>query len=206
MNIIRLELNKSIKYLGVVFFICTFSSCITNKELEYFHTKTNDELLYTRSYEYRLQVNDLLSIQISSVTEDKYDFFNKEQTSNSQLMVSNPYLYGYLIEKDSVLELPIIGRIYAVGKTLQELEKEIQEKAIFYFKDPILKINILNFEVSVLGEVNKPNRYKIIHPNLNILDAIATAGDITEFGNRRKVKVIRLTDKDPRIFYLDLRD
>lgn len=206
MNIIKLELNRSLKYLGMFFLICVFSSCITNKELEYFHTKENDELLYTRNHDYRLQLNDLLSIQISSVTEDKYDFFNKEQSSNSQLMVSNPYLYGYLIEKDSVLELPIIGRIYAVGKTLQELESEIQQKAIVYFKDPIVKVNILNFEVSILGEVNSPNRYKVVHPNLNILDAIATAGDITEFGNRKKVKVIRLTDKDPRVFYLDLRD
>ena len=206
MNIIKLELNRNIKYLGILFFICFFSSCITNKELEYFRTKSNNKLVYTKDYEYRLQVNDLLSIQISSVTEDKYDFFNKEQSSNSQLMVSNPYLYGYLIEKDSTLELPMIGRFLAVGKTLQELENVIQNMAVVYFKDPIVKVNILNFEVSILGEVNNPQRYKVIHPNLNILDAVATAGDITEFGNRRKVKVIRLSDKDPRVFYLDLRD
>ena len=64
----------------------------------------------------------------------------------------------------------------------------------------------MNFQVSILGEVNNPNRYKVVHPNLNILDAIAIAGDITEFGNRKKVKIIRLTDKDPRVFYLDLRN
>ena len=206
MNIIKLELNKIIKYLGIFTLICVFSSCITTKELEYFRTQKNDELVYSRNYEYHLQVGDLLSIQISSVTEDKYDFFNKEQSSNSQLMVTNPYLYGYIIEKDSTLELPMIGELSAVGKTLQELENTIQEMAVVYFKDPIVKVNILNFEVSIMGEVNSPKRYKVIHPKLNILDAIATAGDITEFGNRKKVKVIRLADKDPRIFYLDLRD
>ena len=155
MNIIKLELNRSLRYLAAFSLICIFSSCITNKELEYFYTKKNDELLYTRNHDYRLQVNDLLSIQISSVTEDKYDFFNKEQTSNSQLMVSNPYLYGYLIEKDSILELPIIGRIYAVGKTLQELESEIQQKAIVYFKDPIVKVNILKIQTFNFGVVQK---------------------------------------------------
>jgi polysaccharide export outer membrane protein len=206
MNIIRLELSKISKYVGIFALICVFSSCITNKELEYFHTQTDDELVYFRSHEYHLQVNDLLSIQISSVTEDKYDFFNKEQTANSQLMVSNPYLYGYLIEKDSTLELPMIGEIFAVGLTMQELENVIQDSAVSYFKDPIVKVNILNFEVSVLGAVNSPNRYKIVHPKINILDVIATAGDITDIGNRKKVKVIRLTDKDPRVFYLDLRD
>ena len=206
MNIIRLELSKITKYIGFFALICVFSSCITNKELEYFRTQADDELVYFRSHEYHLQVNDLLSIQISSVTEDKYDFFRREQTANSQLMIANPYLYGYLIEKDSALELPMIGKIVAVGKTLQELENTIQEMAVVYFKDPIVKINILNFEVSVIGEVNSPKRYKVIHPKLNILDAIATAGDITEFGNRKKVKVIRLTDKVSRVFYLDLRD
>jgi len=206
MNIIRLELSKITKYVGFFALICVFSSCITNKELEYFRTQTDDELVYFRSHEYHLQVNDLLSIQISSVTEDQYDFFRREQTANSQLMASNPYLYGHLIEKDSTLELPMIGKISAVGKTMQELEKVIQDSAVSYFKDPIIKVNILNFEVSILGEVNNPGRYRIVHPNINILDAIATAGDITEIGNRKKVKVIRLTDKDPRVFYLDLRD
>ena len=206
MNIIKLELNKTVKYLGIFSLICFFSSCITNKELEYFRTKSNDELVYTRNYEYHLQVSDLLSIQISSVTEDKYDFFKKEQSSHSQLMATNPYLYGYLIKKDSTLELPMIGRLLAVGKTLQELENTIQQMAVVYFKDPLVRVNILNFEVSILGEVNSPKRYKVIHPNLNIVDAIAVAGDITEFGNRKKVKVIRLSDKNPRIFYLDLRD
>ena len=119
MNIIRLELSKITKYIGFFALICVFSSCITNKELEYFRTQADDKLVYARNYEYHLQVDDLLSIQISSVTEDKYDFFNKEQASNSQLMVSNPYLYGYIIEKDSTLELPMLGVLSAVGKTLQ---------------------------------------------------------------------------------------
>ena len=156
MNIIRLELSKITKYIGFFALICVFSSCITNKELEYFRTQADDELVYFRSHEYHLQVNDLLSIQISSVTEDKYDFFRREQTANSQLMIANPYLYGYLFEKDSALELPMIGKIVAVGKTLQELENTIQEMAVVYFKDPIVKINILNFEVSIIGEVNSP--------------------------------------------------
>ncbi len=206
MNIIRLELNKISRYLGIFLLIGTLSSCITNKELEYFRTKSDDELVSYKDYEYRLQVNDLLSIQISSVTEDKYDFFNKEQTANSQLMVYNPYLYGYLIKKDSTLELPMIGEIDAVGKTFQELEKVIQDSAISYFRNPIVKVNILNFDIDILGEVTSPKRYRMVNPKINILDAIATAGDITEFGNRKRVKIIRLTDKDPRVFYLDLRD
>ena len=206
MNIIKLGLSKKISYLIILVFLGVFSSCITNKELEYFSTQKDDKLVYYKDYDYKLQINDLLSIQVSSVTEDKYDFFNKAQSANSQLMVYNPYLYGYLIEKDGTMELPMIGDVYAVGKTLRQLEDEIHEISISYFKDPVVKVNILNFDIDILGEVKNPKRYRITNPKINILNAIATAGDITEIGNRKKVKVIRLIDKDPRVFYLDLRD
>ena len=203
---IRLGLNKFIIYLGVLSFMYSFTSCITNKELEYFNVKETDKLDYLNDYDYHLQVNDLLSIQINSITEDKYDFFNNDKVASSNMLSYNPYLFGFLIEKDGLLELPMLGKINVVGKTTQELERVIQEKSKEYFKDPVVKINILNFELDVLGEVRFPQRYRIVDSKINIFDVIAMAGDITEEGNRKKVKVIRLTDKNPRVIYLDLSD
>jgi|TARA_B100000959_G_scaffold279150_1_gene338793 polysaccharide export outer membrane protein len=206
MNIMsRLEFSKKARCLSILAFICVFSSCITNRELEYFNNQMNNESINYKKYDYQLQVNDLLSIQISSVTEDKFDFFNNKKSTNN-MMATNPYLYGYLIEKDGTLELPMLGEIDALGKTLGQLEDEIQNISVSYFKSPVVKANILNFEIDILGEVNSPKRYRIIDPKINILSAIAMAGDITEIGNRKKIKVIRLNDKNPRIFYLDLRD
>ena len=181
-----------------------FSSCITNRDLEYVRLDKEIKEVKTNKQTYRLKVGDLLSVQISTVTEQLHDFFNKEQTSNSQLMTQNPYLYGYLIKDDGFLNLPSFGPIKAEGFTLSELENIIKQIAVSYFEHPVIKLNIINFKVRILGEVNDPGSYMIVDPELNILEALSLAGDMTRFGNRRKVKIIRTDNEFNRIFYIDL--
>ena len=182
------------------------SSCITNKDLEYFRTSKDVSKVKLNTNEYRLQVGDLISVQISTVTEQQHDFFNKEQTSNSQLMMQNPYLYGYLVKEGGFLDLPSLGKVKAEGFTLRELENIIKQIAVSYFEQPIVKLNIINFEVSVLGAVNNPGNYKIVNPEANVLYALSLANDMTEYGNRKRVKVIRNNKEENRIFYIDLMD
>ena len=182
------------------------SSCITNKDLEYFRTSKDVSKVKLNTNEYRLQVGDLISVQISTVTEQQHDFFNKEQTSNSQLMMQNPYLYGYLVKEGGFLDLPSLGKVKAEGFTLRELENIIKQIAVSYFEQPIVKLNIINFEVSVLGAVNNPGNYKIVNPEANVLYALSLANDMTEYGNRKRVKVIRNNKEENRIFYMDLTD
>ena len=182
------------------------SSCVTNKDLEYFRTSKDVSKVKLNTNEYRLQVGDLISVQISTVTEQQHDFFNKEQTSNSQLMMQNPYLYGYLVKEGGFLDLPSLGKVKAEGFTLRELENIIKQIAVSYFEQPIVKLNIINFEVSVLGAVNNPGNYKIVNPDANVLYALSLANDMTEYGNRKRVKVIRNNKEENRIFYVDLTD
>ena len=182
------------------------SSCVTNKDLEYFRTSKDVSKVKLNTNEYRLQVGDLISVQISTVTEQQHDFFNKEQTSNSQLMMQNPYLYGYLVKEGGFLDLPSLGKVKAEGFTLREFENIIKQIAVSYFEQPIVKLNIINFEVSVLGAVNNPGNYKIVNPEANVLYALSLANDMTEYGNRKRVKVIRNNKEENRIFYVDLTD
>ena len=200
----------------------SFSSCVSNKDLEYFSTSNlvskdynlSANLTYPKDTsflkvfdpDYLLQVGDLISVQISTVSEQQHDFFNKEQTSNSQLMIQNPYLYGYLVKDGGFLDLPSFGKIKAEGFSLRELEDIIKQIAISYFEQPIVKLNIINFEISILGAVNSPGNYKIINPKANVLYALSLANDITDFGDRKKVKIIRNNNEVNRIFYVDLTD
>ena len=190
----------------VLLFLSVFilSSCITNRDLEYIRSNEEIKKVKANKQNYRLQVGNLLSVQISTVTEQQHDFFNKEQNSNSQLMMQNPYLYGYLIKDDGFLNLPSFGPVKAEGFTLSELENIIQQIAVSYFEQPVVKLNIINFEISILGEVNSPGTYKIVDPETNILYALSLAGDMTQFGNRKKVKVIRNENAINRVFYVDL--
>jgi len=187
-------------------FLFLVSSCVTNKDLEYLRTSKDVSKVKLNTNEYRLQVGDLISVQISTVTEQQHDFFNKEQTSNSQLMIQNPYLYGYLVKDGGFLDLPSLGKIKAEGFTLRELENIIKQIAISYFEQPIVKLNNINFEISVLGAVNNPGNYMIVNPEENVLYALSLASDMTEFGNRKKVKIIRNDNNVNRIFYVDLTD
>ena len=189
----------------VFVFLFSFSSCITNKNLEYINT---DNLqVSSTSFNYIVQKEDLLSVQISSTTKSDYDFFNLQETSNPQLMNKNPYLYGYLVKPDGFVNLPMIGNIKVEDFTISEVENVIKQIASTYFKDPIVKVNVLNFKVSILGEVNSPGEYNIVRSNQNVLHLIGKANDLTEFANRKKVKIIRNDSENfSKIIYLDLTD
>ncbi len=190
-----------------VFFASIFflSSCITNRNLEYINTEHTK--VQSANYEYVIQKEDLLSVQISSTTKSEYDFFNLQETSNPQLMAQNPYLYGYLVKTDGMVILPMIGRVKVEGFTISEVEDEIKKISSTYFKDPIVKVNILNFQVSILGEVHSPGEYNIVRSNQNIFHLIGKSQDLTEFANRKRVKVIRKNGvESTRVIFLDLTD
>lgn len=182
----------------------SFSSCLTNKDLEYFRTSNSISKVKSNTNKYLLQVGDLISVQISTVTSQQHDFFNKEQ--NSITMVQNPYLYGYLIKDGGFLDLPSLGKIKAEGFTLRELENVIKKIAVSYFEQPIVKLNVINFEISVLGAVNNPGNYLVVNPEANVLYALSLANDMTEFGNLKKIKILRNDNEVNRIFYVNLSD
>ena len=193
------------KFLVIILLlIFTFSACITNRDLEYIRSNKEIKKAKANKQVYCLQQGDLISVQISTTSHQQHDFFNKENTSNSQLMIQNPYLYGYIINQEGNLDLPSFGKVKAAGFTLRELENIIKNIAVSYFESPVVKLNIINFEITILGEVNNPGTFKVVDPEVNILYALSLSGDMTQFGNRRKVKVIRNENELNRVFYVDL--
>ena len=200
-------INNVISFRLTAFFCCIILfGCVTNKDMDYVNINNESSQIKVSDYNYQLEVGDLLSVQISTITEQKHDFFNKEKTSNSQLMEKNPYLWGYLIREDGMLELPVLGKIKAEGFTLQELSSIIKTLAIQYFEDPVVSINIISFDVQVLGEVNDPGTYSLSHPEPTLFNAIGNAGDFTELANRKKIKIIRKSQEKYNIFYVDISD
>ena len=196
--------NIYFRFALILLSLITLSSCVTNRDLEYIRSSKEIKKIKANDFNYRLQSGDLISVQISTTTEQQHDFFNKEKFVNSQLMINNPYLFGYIIKEDGYLDLPSFGLVKAAGFTLRELENVIKNIAYSYFESPVIKLNILNFEITILGEVNKPGTYKIIDPDVNILYALSLSGDVTKFGNRKKVKIIRNQNEINRVFYVDL--
>jgi polysaccharide biosynthesis/export protein len=185
----------------IFLFAILLSSCISNKDLDIFSSK-QAVVFETSNYVKKLDVGDLLSINIHSSTPLQYDLFNKQITSNLQNY--NPYLEGYLLNDSGFVNLPVLGNVYLLGKSYQEAESIIKNLSQAHLQDPTVKINVLNFEINVLGEVNNPGKFVVQKSNINILDAISLAGGFNMEANRTKVKIIRFNKDKSKVLYFDL--
>lgn len=193
-------------YLTLASFILLFTSCISNKNINIFDTEGNTKLKLVET-EYKFKRGDLIHIQISSLTPSDYDFFNKSTFSKQTPIYSNPYLYGYEINSDGYLELPLLGRIYSEKLTKDQLKAKILVEAEKSLVNPMVKITLLNYNISVLGHVQNPGSYNINKTNVNVLDAIAMANGFSIDANRNRIKIIRINDsQDAKVYYLNLND
>ncbi len=200
--------------------ICLLLSCSSSKNITYFEYTGNRSAFTDSSAisETKLKVGDLLIITVNSTSPEVAAPFNLPTISlptSSSSTTANPVATGtialqnYLIDKDGTITFPVLGKINAAGMTKLQLAEYIKDKICpHYIKEmPIVNIRYTNYKISVLGEVNKPGIYTIDNEKINLLEAIALAGDLTIFGTRGNVLLIRDNDKGQRVtFGIDLRD
>lgn len=178
--------------------LLSMSSCVNMKKSAYFY-KTEDSVFTSsrlENLEPVLKSNDLLGIMVSSVNPEAAALFNPTQNATMESSTSSGAVTrasGYLIDQEGFIRFPILGKITAAGKTKKELREEITtalEKGKLLL-DPIVDIRYLNFKVSVLGEVKNPSVLTIPNEKISLLEALGLAGDITIFGNKQNVTLIR---------------
>src|SRR5690606_35044928 len=101
---------------------------------------------------------------------------------------------GFMVDKDGMIELPLVGKVPVAGKTTSEARELIRSRAAIYYKEPVVNVRYANFNITVLGEVARPSQYIVPNEKISILDAIAMAGDLTIYGKRDNVLLIRETE------------
>jgi len=188
--------------LAIGVFLLIFSSCAPKRNLVYF-SDINDSTAFQQAiintYEPKIQKGDILSITVSSLDPTSNAMFNTGvmmQGSSSQLNSisggnSNLGKEGYLVGNDGMINFPIVGKINLAGLTLTQAHNQMRNELIKYVKEPIVNLRYLNFKVTVIGEVNQPSTFTIDNDKINVLEALGLAGDMTEFGRRENVLVIR---------------
>jgi polysaccharide export outer membrane protein len=160
--------------------------------------------------ELRIQKNDLLSIQIHSLSTrpEESDLIYNQITTTATTSGSTPVnTSGYLVDVDGNIEHHRLGVIHAEGLTKQQLAAEIKKRLtvpVELLKDPTVIIRFLNYKVSVLGEVSKPGTIPVPGERMTILEAIGLAGDITQYGLKNNVRVIREIDGRRETGMIDL--
>ncbi len=182
----------SFKKLTTIFLILvlSISSCVSKKDVVYFqNAKDFETIVDTDTFTPKFKINDIVSIFVSTFDLEAVKPFNIFKGSGQN--VANPEFIDYLVDNEGNIDYPVLGKIQLLGLSVQEAQDLFKEKLSIYLKDPIVNIRILNFRVSVLGEVSRPGRYEVSGQRITILEAIALAGDLSIKGHRENVLVIR---------------
>ncbi|MGM9843046.1 MAG: polysaccharide biosynthesis/export family protein [Muribaculaceae bacterium] len=174
------------------------ASCSSSKEsLTYFEDikETKDGVFDAPSYEIVISPDDELLITVNSSEPDAVIYYNVPLVNPSQrdmLQGSfNPQLQTYIVDSNGEITYPLLGKIKVSGMTVEGLRNYLTGVIQKDVSDALVRVELVNFYVKVLGEVKQPGRYKVSNQKFSVLDALATAGDMTEYGVRENVTVIR---------------
>lgn len=166
----------------------------------------------TQDWEYQVKTGDRFFIKIDDPLNGIKLGENEARIESSAGQTNNliqqvPNLRDFRIDEEGFLDLPIIGKITAQGKTIPELTAFIKESCKGYISNPTVKLYMTNYNVTLLGEFNQPGFYQLITDRPTIFDAIALGKDMTDFANREKVKLIRKKENGTvKVIYLDITE
>jgi polysaccharide biosynthesis/export protein len=155
---------------------------------------------------YRIQKGDVLYIRILSLNQEVTQVINATNIANTTQFNNDAsfFIYGYNVSDSGTIEIPVIGSVSVVGKTLDEAKEAISKSTKVYLKDATVVVKLISFKYSILGEVKSPGVYQNYNNQLTVLEAISKAGDITPYGNRHKILVVRPSPNGTRTFRFDL--
>lgn len=200
------KFHKFMMLVGIVL----LSSCASQKHISYLqNTPDGYQQQGVGNYEIRIRPDDQIAIMVNSKDPELAQMFNLPLVAyqmNDKLLGQNRVL-GYLVDKDGQINFPQLGTIKVGGMTRGEITEYVKNQIISkgYFNDPIVTVQFLNFKVSVMGEVARPGTIEVPSDRITIFDALSAAGDLTIYGKRENVKIIREINGKKTVSVVDLR-
>lgn len=216
-----MNVRKLFVYLGIAL---ALSSCSARKTvLQYFTDLPAEGSIPAGDFTLKIVPDDELIINVSALdpeavedyaipyqrssTRDFNTPLGEQMESELRQRRSNALSYDtYRVNKEGFITFPVIGKIHVAGMTLDGLAEYLTEKISEKVNDPIVTVELVNFHVSIMGDVQKPGIQLITRERVSILDAIANAGDLTAYGERKRVLLIREEDGQRLYHYLNLND
>ncbi|MBR5778783.1 MAG: polysaccharide biosynthesis/export family protein [Bacteroidales bacterium] len=195
--------------------VALFASCRTPKNITYLQdVERGISESINQNFELKIQNNDILMILVESETPQAVVVFNKQTNKQADIMAGggynsfqkvDPLMDGYLVKNNEIV-FPVLGKIQVGGKTPNQVSKELEEKLISggYVADPVVTVKLLNYKIYVMGEVARPGIVNVDNEKMTILEAISAAGDLTIYGLRYNVTVIREKDGKREVGNVDL--
>ncbi|MEZ7497328.1 polysaccharide biosynthesis/export family protein [Flavobacterium sp. Arc3] len=206
-------MSKHIFYLLLSISVL-FTSCIPTQDLIYLQKKNNSEtetgISAIVAKPYRLQTNDVLSISIKAIDPKLVAIFSTTNEGVTGKSESGLYFDGFTVDDHGNIRMPVLGEINVIGFTLEEIRVKIENQLLAeYFKKEaniFVIVKLAGFKYTINGEIGSTGTKTLFKDNVNIMEAIANAGDITITGNRKAVTIIRNSPTGVQMHDLDLTD
>lgn len=209
------HLSMSLKSLfSAMAMAVLFSACVPTKEMIYLQPaegEATEVFSYDRE-EYKLQVNDILDVQIRSMNQEVNQMFGGGNIMNQNMQAGVQsggdlyYMTGYTVDEKGEVELPYLGSVQVQGLSLEEAKAAIDAQVATLFKSYYLQVKLGGIRYSALGEFQSPGKKVILQNQATIFEAIAASGDLTQVAKRDEIKLIRQYPDGTRIHTLNLLD
>jgi len=189
-----------------------FASCIPQKKMLYLQVEKGTDSLAEfkneKKIEYLIQPGDNLYIRVVTPDEKSTFLLNPLSAGRTQNINNDAsvYLNSYSVSETGMLDFPMVGNILVKNLNIAEVTKKIELNLDTLLINYVVIVKLVNFNITMLGEVNNPGQYKIYQDNINIFEAISMARDLTDFANRHKVALIRQTKTGSEVVYIDMTD
>lgn len=195
---------------GIAILLAT--SCSSYKKVPYMmDAESFSDTLSANLYDARIMPKDILTITVLSFDQAAslpFNLVTPAMMGHSLSVTATPTMQTYLVDNDGQIDFPVLGRIKVGDMTKKEVENMLKDKLKTYFKDePVVTVRMVNYKITVLGEVARPGTFTVANEKINIYEALAMAGDMTIFGKRNNVRLVReSSDGKKHIYILDLQD
>ncbi len=202
----------SLNILILIIIITSLSGCQNSRNIVYFKNldvTENDKVFLNQNEPYRIKTNDILYVRVLSTSKEVSELYNNNPTLGITTTLNSEadqYVNSFSVDKDGNIVLPVLGKLHVAGLTMDESYEIIQDQANEFLINATVIVRLMNYKATVLGEVKRPGVYSIYNNQVTVMEVIGRAGDITEFGDKKNILVIRPTEEGSKTYAINLTD
>lgn len=197
------KVGLALRLIFILTLGCFMNSCNTEEKMIYFQDKslnTASANLNIQEYDAIIQPGDIIKVVITSLSPEASSFFNLIPPND----LSNTAPTGYLVNSYGNIEIPLVGSVKVSGLTTIQAKEAIKSKLEKFLQQPTVQVTFENYRITILGEVLKPSVYFVNNAKISLPEALGLAGDLTIYGNRKNVLIIRDINGKKEFNYIDL--
>jgi polysaccharide biosynthesis/export protein len=195
--------------------ILLFSACVSNRKVTLLQkgdvfSKNFPKDTVMRSYAidtfvYLIQSNDILSVRFESLTPKEFDFFSAN-AQQQNVGAGNALLIGELVDEKGEIPFPVVGKVKVSDLTIFQIQEKLQQIASKYIESPLVKVRLLNYRITILGEVSREGTITLSNNRVSMIEAIGMAGGLGELADRSNIKLIRQKGSRSEVIYINPLD